>query len=311
VTARALAPLLLAAVALLPQQPFKSGVSTVVVFATVLDASGRIVTDLPRDRFEVYDRGTPQVITSFANGVQPITAVMMLDRSVSMRPNFSLVEQAAAVFVERLLPADKVRIGSFSNRIEVDPAGFTAEKDELRKILQTSLQDPGPTPLWNAVGVGMTALLHVEGRRVVLVFTDGMDQPMNGRTNNLSLRDVAKRAEEEDVMIYAVGLASDPFGTRFDPHARGMGRGGRGGLERPDPGLEKLAAASGGGYFELSSASDLDATFARVADELHHQYLLGFQPAKVDGKSHSLEVRVNGEGLVVRARKSYVSARRD
>jgi Ca-activated chloride channel homolog len=309
-TLRLFPVLALAAATIAAQQPFKSGAQTVVVYATVTDSSGHIVTDLTRDRFEVYDSGKPQTITTFANDVQPITVVMMLDRSVSMLHNFSLVEEAAGTFVDRLGSSDKARIGSFSNRIEVDPRDFTSDKEELRHILKTELQDPGPTPLWNAMGVGMTALLHQTGRRVVLVFTDGMDRPMNGRSNNLSLKDVSRRADEEDVMIYGIGLVGDPFAGYGGQFSRGgLGPRPQGQPDRPDPGLEKLAAASGGGYFELTRTADLEGTFARVADELHHQYLLGFTPAKVDGKSHSLEVRVKGEGLTVRARKSYVSAR--
>ena len=309
-TLRLFPVLALAAATLAAQQPFKSGAQTVVVYATVTDSSGHIVTDLTRDRFEVYDGGKPQAITTFANDVQPITVVMMLDRSVSMLHNFSLVEEAAGTFVDRLGSSDKARIGSFSNRIEVDPRDFTSDKEEMRHILKTELQDPGPTPLWNAMGVGMTALLHQTGRRVILVFTDGMDRPMNGRSNNLSLKDVSRRADEEDVMVYGIGLVGDPFAGYGGQFSRGgLGPRPQGQPDRPDPGLEKLAAASGGGYFELTRTADLEGTFARVADELHHQYLLGFTPAKVDGKSHPLEVRVKGEGLTVRARKSYLSAR--
>jgi len=325
---RSFSVLALVAAALLQQQPFKSGASTVAVYTTVTDGSGHIVTDLTRDQFEVFDQGQAQPISTFANDVQPITVVMMLDRSLSMLRNFSLVEQAAGAFVDRLLPTDKARIGSFSNRIEVDPREFTSDKEELHQILKMDLQEPGPTPLWNAVGVGMTALLHQEGRRVVLVFTDGMDSPMNGSVNNVSLKDVTKRADEEDVMVYAIGLSGNTFGGYGGHHGGygggggrgGWGRGGRGGWggrgggmrgqsDEPDPGLEKLAAASGGGYFKLTSTADLDATFARVVDELHHQYLIGFEPHKLDGKSHQLEVRVKGSGLVARARRSYVAAR--
>ena len=309
-TLRLFPVLALAAATLAAQQPFKSGAQTVVVYATVTDSSGHIVTDLTRDRFEVYDGGKPQTITTFANDVQPITVVMMLDRSVSMLHNFSLVEEAAGTFVDRLGSSDKARIGSFSNRIEVDPRDFSSDKEELRHILKTELQDPGPTPLWNAMGVGMTALLHQTGRRVILVFTDGMDRPMNGRSNNLSLKNVSRRADEEDVMVYGIGLIGDPFAGYGGQFSRGgLGPRPQGQPDRPDPGLEKLAAASGGGYFELTRTADLEGTFARVADELHHQYLLGFTPAKVDGKSHPLDVRVKGEGLTVRARKSYLSAR--
>jgi len=309
-TLRLFPVLALAAATLAAQQPFKSGAQTVVVYATVTDSSGHIVTDLTRDRFEVYDGGKPQAITTFANDVQPITVVMMLDRSVSMLHNFSLVEEAAGTFVDRLGSSDKARIGSFSNRIEVDPRDFSSDKEELRHILKTELQDPGPTPLWNAMGVGMTALLHQTGRRVILVFTDGMDRPMNGRSNNLSLKNVSRRADEEDVMVYGIGLIGDPFAGYGGQFSRGgLGPRPQGQPDRPDPGLEKLAAASGGGYFELTRTADLEGTFARVADELHHQYLLGFTPAKVDGKPHPLEVRVKGEGRTVRARKSYLSAR--
>ena len=309
-TLRLFPVLALAAATIAAQQPFKSGAQTVVVYATVTDSSGHIVTDLTRDRFEVYDGGKPQAITTFANDVQPITVVMMLDRSVSMLHNFSLVEEAAGTFVDRLGSSDKARIGSFSNRIEVDPRDFTSDKEEMRHILKTELQDPGPTPLWNAMGVGMTALLHQTGRRVILVFTDGMDRPMNGRSNNLSLKNVSRRADEEDVMVYGIGLIGDPFAGYGGQFSRGgLGPRPQGQPDRPDPGLEKLAAASGGGYFELTRTADLEGTFARVADELHRQYLLGFTPAKVDGKSHPLDVRVKGEGLTVRARKSYLSAR--
>jgi Ca-activated chloride channel homolog len=311
----------LLAPALAAQQPFRSGAQTVAVYTTVTDMAGRLVGDLTRDQFAVSDDGKPQPIVTFANDIQPITVVMMLDRSGSMVGNFGLVEKAAEAFVERLLPADKARIGSFSNRVEVDPQTFTGSKDELLAILKTELQEPGPTPLWNAVAVGMTALLHVEGRRVVLVFTDGMDNPMNGSQNNVTLKTVAKRADEEDVMVYAIGLASaeDSFHRGYAGGGGGRGYGGFGGgrgggrargyADHPDPGLQTLAAASGGGYFELTRTADLQSTFAHVADELHHQYLIGFTPQKNDGKTHKLEVTVKGEGLVARARKSYVAPR--
>ena len=297
--------------------PFKSGAATVAVYTTVMDAGGRLVTDLDRDQFEVFDNGRLQTISTFANDVQPITVVMLLDRSLSMLRNFRLVKDAAGAFVDRLVPGDKARIGSFSDRVQVDPPQFSSDKGELLTILATELQPAGPTPLWNAIGVGMTALLHQEGRRVVLVFTDGMDEPLNGGAHNLKLNDVVERSENEDVMIYAIGLAGGtPFGRGGRRTPGGFGRPGMGGggfgqgrADRPDPGLQKVAAASGGGYFELTSPRDLSSTFERIADELHRQYLIGFVPQKLDGKVHKLEVKVKGDGLSARARKSYVAPR--
>src|SRR4029453_19099701 len=75
----------------------------------------------------------------------------------------------------------------------------------------------------------------------------------------------------------------------------------------PDPGLREVAVESGGGYFELRATDELAHTFARVADELHRQYLLGFTPQNLDGKTHRLEVRPKDSSLIVRARRSYVA----
>ena len=90
-----------------------------------------------------------------------------------------------------------------------------------------------------------------------------------------------------------------------------MGRGGSGRRGAgPDPGLAKIAEATGGGYFELFNTTDLKSTFKRVAEELHHQYLLGFSPTRLDGKMHRLEVRVSDATYTVRARRSYLAADR-
>jgi Ca-activated chloride channel family protein len=327
-----LAAALIATATLRAQQPptFSGANRTVAVYATVTDEAGRLVPDLTRDQFQIDDNGRKQELTIFANEIQPITVVMLLDRSSSMRGNFELVEKAAEAFVEAMLPGDKARIGSFSDRIQVDPRDFTADHGELMNILRTELQFGGPTPLWNAVNVGITDLLHQQGRRVVLVFTDGRDAPMSSERNS-SLKDVMKRAEEEDVMVYAIGFAgASGFGRRsggyggrpgggaggghggFGGGGFGGGRYGGGGSrggqpDRPDEGLPKIATATGGGYFELTSTSDLASTFARVAEELHHQYALGFTPAKLDGKMHTLDVRVAQPGLTARARKSYLA----
>jgi len=333
-----LCALSVAVVGIAAQPPtFSTGTRTVAIYATVSDGAGRLVPDLPRERFEVADNGKRQELTVFANELQPITVVMLLDRSGSMRANFDLVEKAAEEFVNDMLPADKARIGSFANRIQIDPATFSSDHETLLQILKTELQPEGPTPLWNAINVGITDLLHQEGRRVVLVFTDGVDAPMNFSMTNSSLKDVMKRAEEENVMVYAIGLAGG--GGRRGPHgghggggfprcggwgggghggfggSGGRGRGGYGGpggghemsRDKPDDWLPKIATSTGRGYFELTSTADLTATFKRVADELHNQYALGFTPSALDGKMHKLEVRVAEPGTTVRARRSYLA----
>jgi Ca-activated chloride channel homolog len=289
------------------QPPFRSGAKTVAVYATVTDKDGRLVPDLAREAFEIRDGGKPQPLTVFSNDVQPITVVMMLDRSSSMRGNFVLVERAAEQFVRRLGPDDKARVGSFADQIVIQPEEFTSDQQALLKTLRSEMPVTGPTPLWNAIDQAMAALRGQTARKVVLVFSDGGDAPMNFKFNNRSIMDVMRGAQQEDVMVYAIGLQSTVL--------RGPGGGGVGGMTgaltstRPDPGLATVADDTGGGYFELTRADDLASTFARVADELHHQYALGFEPAKLDDKMHKLEVRVTERGMKVRARKEYFAAR--
>ena len=96
------------------------------------------------------------------------------------------------------------------------------------------------------------------------------------------------------------------------PPRIGIGRGGLSaalGEHLPDPGLARTALETGGGYAEIQPRDDLGAAFARVVDELHSQYLLGFAPPKRDGKVHDIGVRVSERGLKARARKSYVAPR--
>jgi VWFA-related protein len=147
------------------------------------------------------------------------------------------------------------------------------------------------------------------------VFTDGMDHPMNGSANNVSQKDAMKRAEEEDVMVYAIGLASRlGFGGGGRGGYGGYGGGGMGGrmraqpeMDKPDPGLAKIAGDTGGAYFELTSTADLASTFSRVVDELHRQYALAFVPEKLDGKVHKVEVRLRDHLLTARTRKTYIA----
>ena len=147
----------------------------------------------------------------------------------------------------------------------------------------------------------------------MLVFTDGIDHPIG--SNNISFHDVAKNAEEEDVMVFAIGLS----GHEGAPTRRGgvtmVPGGGFGtfGLPRQDEdlvidkGLPRIAAMTGGGYYELRSPSNLAPTFKRIADELHKQYALAFTPQKLDGKTHKIDIRIKRPDVVARARKTYVA----
>ncbi len=272
------------------QQAFRSGTRTVAVYATVIDATGRLVTNLAKDNFSVYDNGKLQPIGLFANDPQPITMTAMLDTSGSMQFNIGLVRDATMALVSYLKPEDRVRLGTFGGRIFLSPA-FTNDGNELARFVWERMRAGGSTPLWDAVDVAMDAMADRQGRRVVMVFTDGQDSQ-----SRASLKDEMRRAQREEFMVYAIGCWGGAAG-RF----RGIE------LEKPDSGLRKIADETGGGYSELTWTDDLNASFRRIAEELHSQYLIGFSPDKADGKLHKLEIRLNVPGLTVRTRKSYLA----
>jgi Ca-activated chloride channel homolog len=273
-----------------PQPPgtFKSGTQIVSLFVTVADAQKRLVPDLTKDEFEVFDNDKPQPLIFFQNETQPITVVVMLDTSGSMTGTIDLLRQAAEQFLIRLLPDDKGRVGAFNDKIQFS-SRFTSDRDELVSDVK-ELDYGNGTKLWDAVGASLDELKGIEGRRVVLVFTDGDDTESHTR-----LGTVIDRARAEEVMIYAIGLESNYFNGEHMVRSK------------PDSGLRKIADETGGGYFELKKTAELAPTFSRVAQELHSQYVLGFTPTALDGKVHKLTVRMKQPGMTARARRSYLA----
>src|SRR5688500_18838963 len=279
----------LAAVATLAQQPtFKAGTSIVPVLTTVLDAQGRLVPDLEREDFTILDNGKPQEVVFFQNDIQPFTVVVMMDFSFSMNAHLKLLKAAAEQFILRMLPQDKGQVGAFSDKIMFSGT-FTSDRDDLVAALD-DLQFGNPTRLYDAIDASIDYLDEAEGRRVVLVFTDGDDT-----ASRLGFGDVLEKAREKEVMVYAIGLQSEFF------------NGARMQRTRPDRALRRLADETGGGYFELRKTDELAPTFTRVAQELHSLYALGFTPGTLDGKEHKLEVRAK-TGMTARARRSYIAS---
>jgi VWFA-related protein len=293
----------------LTQQPvFRGRGEAVRVFATVTDRDGRLVTSLTRDAFEVRDDGKPQPIVQFSNEPQPIRLVVMLDVSGSMAGNLQLLREAADQLFVRLRPDDVARVGTFGRDVQISPA-FTHDAAELRAALPQVIEPDAPTPLWRGTEEAMNTFGDEGGdqRRVVLVLSDGKDSgPIDFRHRPSSQIEVIERARTDDVMVYAIGMRSRPQ----RPPGIGIGPGGlRMALlaDLPDPGLARVAEETGGGYTEIRYGEDLGAAFARVADELHSQYLLGFPPPKRDGKVHKIEINVATKGMKARGRRSYVA----
>jgi len=276
-----------------PQQPaptFRSGTQVVSLFVTVADAQKRLVPNLTQEDFEIFDNDKAQPITYFDSSIRPITVVVMLDTSGSMTLSIELLKKAAEQFLLRLLPDDRAKVGAFNDKLQVS-SEFTNNRDQLITTVK-DLDFGNGTRLWDAVDLSLDELKGIEGRRVVLVFTDGDDTD----SRKAGLGGVIERARAEEVMIYAIGLES-----------MYMGAPGRMIKTKPDRGLRKLADETGGGYFELEKSADLEPTFTRVAQELHSQYVIGFTPTQLDGRVHKLAVKMKQAGLTARARRSYVA----
>jgi len=284
-----LSPAIFIALAHAQQPSFKTSVQTVAIYATVRDAQERSVADLTKDDFEVLDNGKPVEITTFSSGRQPLTVALLLDMSGSMNPSILRVRESTRRFIDALLPEDRVRICTFGAEIAVSPI-LTNDKAVLTRIVNEELWPGGQTPLWNAMFAALQSLAEEPGRRVVLALTDGADSGSLPGWKG-SFNDVRNRATREGFMLYMVGMED-----RKAP-------------SEPKPEIAALIGDTGGAHFNVAPADDLGATFARVAEELRRQYLIGFVPA-ADGREHRLTVRVKRPGLQARARTSYTAERR-
>jgi len=278
-------------IALAAQQAptFKTGTQVVSLFVTVADAQKRLVPDLTQDDFTVADNEKTQPIVYFDNSIHPINVVVMLDTSGSMTLTIDLLKQAAEQFLIRLLPDDKARVGAFNDKIQFN-AKWSNDRDQLITDVK-DLDYGNGTRLWDAVGASLDELKGVDGRKVILVFTDGDDTE-----SKMRLGTVIDRARVDEVMIYAIGLESHYF------------NGQRMVRSKPDSGLRKISDETGGGYFELTKASELASTFTKVAQELHSQYVIGFTPMLLDNKVHKLMVKMKQPGMTAQARRSYLAA---
>ena len=153
---------------------FRAGADVVPVYATVRDPDRGFVLDLKQDEFEIYDEGRKQAITQFSIATQPLSAVVLIDGSGSMIQEFNRAIEGARNFVLRMLPEDRVKIGSFADRVVLGPR-FTSDRDTLLTYLddQFNLRVGGETHLWEALVESSLTLANESGKRVVVVMSDG------------------------------------------------------------------------------------------------------------------------------------------
>ena len=256
---------------------------------------GRAADDLARTRFAISDRGDPQEIVTFERGDVPLTAVILLDVSASMSgPELELALSSSRAFIDGLQSLDQAMLLMFSDRI-VRSTAFTGFRDVLTTAL-SNVTATGATALNDHLYVGLKQLERQQGRRVVLLLSDGVDS-----ASALAMKDVLDYAESSPSLIYWLRLPRP--GAQISSAWLDVE-----GYRQELLGLEDLVIRSGGRILELAGVAEAASAFAEVLEELRGQYVLGYYPTNRsdDGSWHPIKVRVTGPGLRVRTRKGYI-----
>ena len=272
----------------LREKGFRAGAELVTTAVTVRDAEGRLVINLQQSDFVVEEDGVVQPITQFTKERVPVSLALALDVSDSMRgQRMTDARGALANFLDALLaPEDEASLLGFNHETKL-----LGEWTTLRSGLRTKLdaiRPSGGTALFDAIAKSLPLFeSRQHPRAALLLVSDGADT-----ASDLSPTAVKQTLVRSDVFLYAIGIDSTDAraSTRINPFT-----------------LNDLTS-QGGGYTEIiKSTAELGAATARIADELNHQYMIGYSPtSSADGKYHLIRVRVTNDAYRVRARRGVV-----
>ncbi len=272
-------------------QTFRSGVLTVPVSVTVVDAQGRPVTGLSRDVFEIFEDGAQQPVSYFSDGRLPVSLGLMLDASDSMRGQ-AIVHARSAVdrFVGELLkPGDEAFLATFSHAPSL-VAVWTRPPVSLVHALD-AVKPSGGTAIYDALTAAASLFeRRVHQRAAVLLISDGADT-----ASDSSLSQTLQVLRRADTTVYAVAIDAPDArdSTRVNPQALG-----------------EITGLTGGYAEVVHGADELGPATERIAHELDSQYMLGFTPTRaLDGSWRSIRVRVKGASYTTRARRGYYADR--
>jgi Ca-activated chloride channel homolog len=272
----------------------------VVLSATAVDKKGRPVQDLRPEELQVYERGRQQRIVQFGHArATQARLLLIIDASGSMEAESrdSRVHATVEQILYALDPPDEVALAGFDSRYW-GVVAFTKNRDAIRKGL-TELTPFGSTALHDALDKGASDLAsHGEGRRAILVITDGIDTASSKQPD-----EVIAHSQALDVPIYSISMVSpvdDPESSSFLGGNQGAAvASGRSVLRR-------YAEMSGGAAFVVSEPRRLSEAARQIVEELKHQYRLGYDPPDGPPGFRSIEVRTTRRGVRVRTRNGYV-----
>lgn len=302
----------------------------VTVPVSVLDRDGRFIGGLGKQDFRVFEDGVEQQVAYFAPVEQPFTVALVIDTSGSTRFKLEDIQDAAIAFLDQLRPEDRVTVVSFDDEVRV-LSEVTSDRAALRDAVRHTRPGQG-TRLYDAVDLVIKRQLsRVQGRKAVVLFTDGVDTS----SKHASYQSTLAEAEELDAMIYPIQYDTSDAnvmsggggqwpgpnrypGRRRNPGGRpgwgdilggilggggvtiGNGRGGGGGgagsspaaYERAGEYLRRLATETGGRHHDAQDLGVLEQAFNNIAEELRRQYSLGYYPSRQSQAAEQRQIKV-------------------
>jgi Ca-activated chloride channel family protein len=277
---------------------FKSEVKLVNVFATVTDQQGAPVGNLTKEDFRIVEDGVPQKIAVFSKESEmPLSIVLAIDTSSSTRKDIRLELESARRFIHSILrPQDSLSLYQFSSQVtELTP--FTSNLKRIDSAIN-SVRVGGGTSMYDAIYLGARALMHREGRKVLVLITDGGDT-----VSNTDYKEALRAAQISEALVYS--LIDVPVES-----SAGRNTGG-------EHALIQISSDTGGKYYYVFSTAQLEKAFDQVSDDLRTQYLLAYYPVQRLASSDFREIDVSvhphedpkGEKLEVRARRGYYTSK--
>src|SRR5690348_15169321 len=256
---------------------FKVDVKLVNVFVTVTDDHGAPIASLKKDNFQLREDGREQKIAMFdKESALPLSIVLAIDTSLSTRKDLPLELASARRFAHAILrPVDALSLYQFSEIVS-EVTSFTSDLQRIDHAIDR-IHVGSATALYDALYLGAQALEPRQGRKVMVVITDGGDT-----MSKVDYKEAVRAAQQAEAILYSVIVV---------PIEASAGRDIGG-----EHALIQLSEDTGGRYFYASSLPQLDAAFRQISDELRMQYLLAYYPSQKlsDSDFRRIEVSVNG-----------------
>lgn len=278
---------------------YSAEVEQVVVYASVYDVAGHLVSGLTKDDFTVLEDRIPQTLTSFGQAEVPSTIGIVLDSSGSMRSKMPTVEKAVDLFLSQTNPENELFFIQFDDEATLEE-DFTHNVEDIRDAI-SNVVVKGGTALYDAVYLAVNkARESDEPKKVVLVFTDGEDKDSYYKQEEL-----LKKVQEMDTQVFIVAFLNDDLSD--DKGFFGLFKSERAKVEKD---ISAVAEITGGKAFFPQTVDELSPVFASIAFELKNQYQLAYISTQTnhDGAWRRIDVKVKDaekRGLKVRYKKGY------